>query len=73
MEKAEKLLKNREFTISSYRILDMIHESFCSAYDCEFVALAVEKNVKLVTYEKLILKEFKEIAYTPTNYLALAK
>ncbi len=70
MEKAARLLRNKEFTVSGYRVLDLVNESSCSAYDCEFVALAIEKNVRMITYDKLVLKEFSAIASTPLHYLS---
>jgi len=41
-----------------------VESSTCSAYDCEFVALAKRLNTKLVTADKKILKEFSGIAVT---------
>lgn len=69
MERTYLLLKNKEYTVSPYRILELINESNCSSYDCEFVGLAIEQHTKLVTYDKAILEEFPEIAFTPKRYL----
>src|SRR5438045_1778147 len=37
---AEKLMKKKEYPVSASSILYLVAESNCSAYDCEYVALA---------------------------------
>ena len=50
------------------KVLGLAENSRCSAYDCEFVALAQELNVKLVTSDSLILKEFPVLAVHISKY-----
>jgi predicted nucleic acid-binding protein len=59
---AETLLVGNEYDIPSLDILRLIQTSACSAYDCEFVALAKRTKTILVTEDKKILKEFPDIA-----------
>lgn len=59
---AETLLAASEFDVPSSEILQLVHESACSAYDCEFVALAMALGVKLVTSDKKVLTAFPETA-----------
>jgi predicted nucleic acid-binding protein len=59
---AELLMEGGEFSIGSLDVLKLAAESRCSAYDCEFVALARELNVPLVTTGRQILSEFPEAA-----------
>lgn len=59
---AETLLAASEFDVPSLEILQLAHESACSAYDCEFVALARALGVKLVSSDKKVLKAFPETA-----------
>jgi len=59
---AELLLRGNEYSIPSDRILKLVARSKCSAYDCEFAALAEELGVKLVTSDKVILAAFPKIA-----------
>lgn len=61
-EEAEALMLDREFTVPSVSILSLTDSSTCSAYDCEFVALARQLSVKLVTEDKKILAEFPDVA-----------
>lgn len=43
-------------------MLELVRDSDCSAYDCEFVALAVKLDTKLVTVDKKLLKAFPDRA-----------
>jgi len=61
MNKAELLMKGNEYSVSSFNTLRLVSLSGCSAYDCEFVALAQQLNISLVTLDKKILKNFPEI------------
>lgn len=61
-EQAEELMRGNEYQISSAPVLKLASESGCSAYDCEFVALAQDLGITLVTADKGLLKAFPEIA-----------
>ena len=61
---AETLLADAEYQVPSLDVMRLVESSDCSAYDCEFVALAKRLNVKLVTADKKILKAFPAIAVT---------
>ncbi len=62
IEKAEARLASREFFVSSRAVLQLVAISSCSAYDCEFVALAQEQRVPLLTVDRQILRDFPKIA-----------
>jgi len=51
-DEAEALMTDQEFTVTSLQVLTLTDSSICSAYDCEFVALAKQLSVKLVTQDK---------------------
>ena len=55
---AESLLSGAEFEVDSSRVLELVRDSDCSAYDCEFIALAIKLDTKLVTVDKKLLREF---------------
>ncbi len=55
---AESLLAGNEFEVDSRAVLELVRDSDCSAYDCEFVALAVRLETKLVTLDKKLLRAF---------------
>ena len=58
LRETEGWMKGREYTVLSHHVLDLATRSGCSAYDCEFVALAEDLSVKLVTNDRQILKAF---------------
>lgn len=59
---AESLLEGFEFEVHSHEVLELVRDSTCSAYDCEFVALAQRMDTKLVTMDKKVLKAFPKHA-----------
>lgn len=59
---AETLLADREYTVDSFEVLRLVEASECSAYDCEFVALAKRLGVPLVTADRKVLQNFPGIA-----------
>ena len=63
---AEALLADREFDVPSHDVLRLVSQSPCSAYDCEFVALARRLGTKLVTADQKILKAFPDTAVSLT-------
>ena len=55
---AEDLLSGAEFEVDSRAVLELVRDSDCSAYDCEFIALAIKLDTKLVTADKKVLTAF---------------
>jgi len=62
LEQAEELLGDHEYEVPSADIMQLVNQSECSAYDCEFVALAKYLGVPLVTADKKLLRKFPGIA-----------
>lgn len=63
---AEDLLAGSEFEVDSKVVLELVRDSDCSAYDCEFVALAQKLQVQLVTMDARVLKAFPKYAVSLT-------
>ena len=59
---AESLLSGSEYEVESRHVLDLLRDCDCSAYDCEFVALAITLEVKLVTMDTKVLRAFPKHA-----------
>lgn len=64
---AESLLAEGEYESDSLQVLRLVQTSDCSAYDCEFVALARHLGVRLVTQDKKVLAAFPEVAVSLSN------
>jgi predicted nucleic acid-binding protein len=59
---AESLLEGAEFELESLAVLELVRDSDCSAYDCEFIALAVRLDTIMVTMDKKLLRAFPKRA-----------
>lgn len=59
---AESLLAGNEHEVNSQRVLELVRDTDCSAYDCEFAALAMHLDVKLVTMDAKLLRAFPKFA-----------
>ena len=59
---AESLLEGAEFEVESLAMLELVRDSDCSAYDCEFIALAMKLDTKLITMDKKLLRAFPKRA-----------
>jgi len=70
MDEATMLMEGREYDVPSIDVLRLVAESSCSAYDCEFVALAKELDVALVTVDKKILREFSSVAVSLSEFVS---
>lgn len=55
---AESLLAGAEHDVDSRLVLELVRDSTCSAYDCEYVALATTLGVKLVTMDAKLRRAF---------------
>ena len=69
MREAETLLAGSEYLVESERVLGLAASSKCSAYDCEFVALAEQLGVPLVTSDEEVLAAFPKVAVSPGKFV----
>lgn len=68
---AETLLKGQEYLVASPDVLALAAQSGCTAYGCEYVALAEALDVPLVTEDRELLHAFPGRALSPAQFLAL--
>jgi predicted nucleic acid-binding protein len=59
--RAEKSLLGGEHIVSDHDVFSLADRSKCTAYDCEFVALAQRLRTKLITDDKALLRAFPQI------------
>jgi predicted nucleic acid-binding protein len=70
---AERLVEDSSHPVDSLRVLSLAAQSGCSAYDCEFVALAQELGVPLVTSDRKLATKFKPLAILLREYVQRAR
>ena len=70
MDKAHEIMHEREHFVSSAVVLELAASSRSIAYDCEYVALAQQFGLALITFDKGIVRDFPEVAMFPQDYLA---
>ena len=63
----ESLLDEREYEVASLDVLTLANMSDCTAYDCEFVALARHLGVALVTTDRRLARSFPDTAVLLTD------
>jgi len=71
MAEATDLMKGQEYEVTSNQVLELVKVSSCSAYDCEFVALARDLRAPLVTVDKQIMTDFPDIALSIEAFVGL--
>jgi predicted nucleic acid-binding protein len=67
---AERGMAGREYGVASQQVLLVAEQSGCSAYDCEFVSLAQDLGVHLVTADRQVLAAFPAVAVAPAVFAA---
>lgn len=60
--RAEEDLRESTRSVPTRRVLQLVDETDHSAYDCEYVALAQELNVTLVTGDRAVVDRFPDTA-----------
>ena len=67
----ETLLKNQEYLVASPDVLALAIQSGCTAYDCEYVALAEALDVPFVTEDREVLRAFPARAVSPEQFVKI--
>ena len=69
MTEAEQWMAGREYTVVSQQVIQLAQKSGCSAYDCEFVSVAMDLGIPLVTADRQMLRAFPNVASTPERFI----
>lgn len=67
----ETRMKGRELHVNSFDVVRLAFENSCSAYDAEYVVLAKQLSVRLLTEDKEVLKKFPQIAISLQDFVSL--
>ena len=70
-DQAQDLLDKSEYQIQTKTVLELAVKSKLSSYDCEYVSLAKQLNIPLVTTDSDVLKAFPGIAVHPKDFIRL--
>ena len=70
MAEAEVMMRDAEFEISSHAVLEIALRSNLSAYDSEYVALATQIGIPLITADMKIVRAFPVIAVSLDEFAA---
>lgn len=61
-EQAQEDLQDREYEMSAAPVLRLVDDTGHSAYDCEYMALAQQLGVTLVTGDEPVVEQFPDTA-----------
>jgi predicted nucleic acid-binding protein len=70
LDGAESHLVGHEYSVPSALVMKKVAASPCSAYDCEYVALAEDLGTVLVTTDRQILRAFPKLAVALRDFAA---
>ena len=63
-------MRGQEYAVTSLSVLRLAAGSGCSAYDCEFVALAQDLNIPPVTVDRQVLGAFPKETLSLDDFCA---
>jgi predicted nucleic acid-binding protein len=69
MQEARRHMDGKEYEVAPSQVLQLVGKSTCSAYGCEFAALARNLNLPLVTADQQILEQFPQLAISLVEIL----
>ena len=67
-DRAEGMLRGREYGVKTPDVMKLVQRTGHSSYDCEFVALALAKGIKLVTGDHKLCRLFPDTAIALDSY-----
>lgn len=62
LQRASSSLADRVWPVQDAEVMALVRSSGCSAYDCEYAALAIRMGVPLVTEDRGLLDAFPHVA-----------
>lgn len=71
MEQAELVMSGHEFEVKSYQVLDLLQNFSLPPYGCEYVALAKDLKIPLVTADQQILAQFPGTSISLKEFIGI--
>ena len=65
---AEEIMAGGEFRVPAHDVLRIANLSECNGYDSEYVVLAQDLGIRLVTLDRQVLKAFPDTAVSLETY-----
>jgi predicted nucleic acid-binding protein len=72
MMDALDLMENRDFFANPSTVIKLLSMSKVSAYDAEFIALAIETRNRLISFDQKLINLFPDVAMHPSEFIASA-
>ena len=69
-ELAEELVGERTYSVTPLRVFETSSRTGCAGYDSEFLVLAEDFSVSLVTYDRKLIDRSEGIACQPAEFVA---
>lgn len=69
IREAERQMAGHEYLVSSEAVVTVATQSGCTAYDCEYVALAQNLGLTLVTFDADVRRAFPGRAIAPEAFV----
>lgn len=73
LDGAESQLTGHEYIIPSSLVMQKVNISTCTAYDCEYVALAEDLKTTLVTSDEQILDQFAKLTTSLESFAKISQ
>ncbi len=67
---ARSLMRDQSHPIDFRRVLSVAEQTKCSGYDSQYISLAEQRGLKLVTCDNGILANAPHVAVSPEQFLA---
>ncbi len=68
-ETAEALVAGAEYEPAGFDVLRLAQSSNCTAYDCEYIAVAIDLQAPLVTLDQQLLRAFPDTSVHLENFI----
>ena len=70
LHRSIELITVPDKAVDGSSVFSLAMQSGCSAYDCEFVWLARDPGLPLITVDKKVLNAFSDLAVLPEIFLS---